>query len=108
MPILLTTPWNPGNFDPGKTYPYAKILTFTQSTENKWMRVAVDFGYMNEGVWSTGSAKDKEKMYTIRGEDYDTMIAAMPEEGEKVYDAVKRLLYAYLVAHVPELAGTIE
>lgn len=113
MPILLTTPWNPGNYDPGKTYPRAKIVTFTNNTERKAIRVTVDFGDEVEGKWVSGVPdRMRGRMGThghmIDGSAYDTMVAASPDEGETVYDAVKRLLYAYLVANVPELAGTVE
>lgn len=111
MPILLTIPWNPGNYDPGTTYPRAKIVSFFHNTEIRTIRVVVDFGDVVEGRWVSGPAvrsSGKGQSYTIKGEDYDAMIVASPNESETVYDAVKRLLYAYLIEEVSELEGTVE
>ena len=108
MPILLTTPFNPGAFDAGHTYPRAKIITFFHDTEKEVMRVGIDFGYEVNGTWESGAAENKVKTYTISGEAYDDMVAEDPDPGESVYDAVKRLLYEYLIEEVPELDGTIE
>jgi hypothetical protein len=113
MPILLTTPFNPGTFDPGHTYPRAKVISFANNTEAKVIRVSVDFGDMVEGAWESGfpnsmRMEGREKLYIVHGTNYDVMVAELPGEGETVYDAVKRLLYAYLVTNVSELAGTVE
>jgi len=108
MPISLTTPWNPGNFDAGKTYVRAKITTFAVNLESKILRVVVDFGDMVEGEWVSGKAPNKEKSITIRGEDFDAMLDDTPQQGETTYDAIKRALYTYLTTNVPELAGIVE
>lgn len=108
MPILLTTPFNPGAFDPGQAYPRAKIVLFFDNIANKSIKVCVDFGDIVDGNWGSGAATGKEKTFFISGEAYDTMMSAFPDEGETVYAAVKRLLYEYLTTNVPELAGTIE
>ena len=108
MPISLTTPWNPGNFDPGKTYVRAKITHFVVSTESEVIRVTVDFGDVVNGEWVSGAAPDKEKSIVIRGADYTAVVADTPQEGETTYDAIKRALYTYLTDNVAELAGIIE
>jgi hypothetical protein len=108
MPISLTTPWNPGNYDAGKTYVRAKILHVNISPESKMIRVVVDFGDVVDGKWVSGKAPDKEKPILIKGADYEAMVADIPQEGEKTYDAIKRVVYAYLTTKVPELAGIVE
>ena len=108
MPILLTTPFDPGAFDPGKTYPRAQIIQFTVSPENEDIRVVVDFGDVDDGEWVSGAAREKLNHILIQGADYTAIVADTPEEGETTYDAVKRALYDYLVDNIAELAGTVE
>jgi hypothetical protein len=107
MPIRLTTPWNPGNYDPGKTYPRAILTALTIYPELKRIHLVVDFGDVIDNKWKTGDASLPNET-TVKEEAYDTMVAAVPQEGETIYQAVKRVSYAYLLATVPELAGTIE
>lgn len=106
MPIQLTTAWDPGQYDPGQTYPRAKIVGF--SWRDTYIRVTVDFGDVVDSAWVSGAAQRKEKSYTISGADYDTMVAEVSQTDEVLYAGVKRVLYAWLQTNVAELAGTIE
>lgn len=106
MPIQLTTAWDPGQYDPGQTYPRAKIVDFLW--KSTFIRVTVDFGDVSGEDWVSGAARRKEKTYTISGTDYDTMVAEISQTDEALYAGVKRVLYAWLQTNVAELAGTVE
>jgi len=124
MPILLTTPWDPGNFDAGNTYPKAKIVSFQHQESfsgpmsdvaRKTIKVVVDFGSVDgEGNWVSGGAPNKAKTYSIADHPsgnphpYSDLVGDSPIGDETTYEAVKRALYNYLINSVPELAGTVE
>lgn len=108
MPIVLNTPWNPGQFDPGQTYPRAKIANFWIGIDKPVLKVTVDFGDVVDGKWKSGNAERKEKTITVKGDAFIALIGSAANKDETAYDCIKRLLYNYLVSNVPELAGTIE
>jgi hypothetical protein len=107
MPITLTTPWNPGNFDSGKTYPQAKVVGINIKLDIQVIHVIIDFGNTVDGKWQPGAATRKEKVLSISGADFTTMTTATPQSGEDLYAAIKRVVYAYVLQKVPELAGTV-
>lgn len=122
MPILLTTPWDPGNFDAGNTYPRAKILGFHYremlplvdpegSGSEFELDIVVDFGDIVEGNWVPGSAPGKTKSIHITdGEEAELtdLMSTVSQADETAYEVVKRAIYAYPVANIAELAGTVE
>jgi len=110
MPVLLTTPWNPGDRDSGHTYPRAQIsyLAITPEGPNKSIMVSVEYGDMVNAEWVRGTASTTLE-YRIAGADYDAMIAEEIEEGDNdlIYAAAKRVVYEWLIAE-EHLIGTIE
>jgi hypothetical protein len=108
MPILLTTPFDPGAFDPGNTYPRAKIVQYVHNVGDR-MTVTMELGDVDgEGQWERG-LEAKAFSFSIWGLAYDSMMEnAVPEEGETIYEASKRVLYEYVIANYPQFAGTIE
>lgn len=108
MPVLLTTPWNPGDADPAKTYPRAQISALTIKPKEGAIHIVVEFGNVVDNEWVRGDASP-QKAYLVSGTDYDTMIAETTEEGDAgvIYTAAKRVAYEWLIAN-NHLAGTIE
>jgi len=109
MPILLTTPFDPGAFDPGNTYPRAKIIQFIHKSVSQKITVVMEVGDVDgEGQWVRG-IESRQFAFQIWGLQYDNLVAnTTPEEGETVYEAVKRSLYEFAIANYPQFAGTIE
>lgn len=98
MPIQLTNPFNPGDLDPGKTYPEAKILEISINTQAKFIRMSAVCGETVSGIWY-GGAQSRIFNAMVMGEDYDTMILETTTSGEDhmIYAGVKRVLYQYLL-----------
>lgn len=123
MPILLDTPWNPGQYDPGVTYPRAKIVRFEHSDRmdrstqpggvTKQVKVTIQFGDMDVDKWVPGDAQKDMSVCIIDDPSgtphpYTDIVTDMPQQGENTYEAAKRALYNYLVNAFSELAGTVE
>lgn len=107
MPILLTTAYDPGDNNPGVTYPRAKILGFSFQQGV----IGFSFGYGDldggaPGTWVKGLGSPT-KSFTIEGSDYDAMVAEIATGGELIYDEVARVLYEWLIAN-GHVAGTVE
>lgn len=107
MPILLTTPGDPGESDPEASYPRVQVLNFTINIRSKIIRFTVGFGDVTEGVWVPGTGL-KSRAYEITETDYDTIVAALSQDGEAVYDGAARLLYEWLQTADSRFAGTVE
>ena len=100
MPILLTTPFDPGSMDPGVSYPEAKIVSFGMHLEARVMNVRMEWGQTSEGIWTRGV---KLEPFKFEGINYDQIVAMHPE----TYQTVKNDLYTVLQSIRPDLAGTI-
>jgi len=115
MPIVLTTDFNPGDHDPGESYPRAKIDDITINVKQKAVAIVVSFGNVVDDKWSEGVGSKKRRV-VIRdtpnaeppGTDFTDLMATLTNDGENVYDAVKRVAYAKLQELESSLAGTIE
>jgi hypothetical protein len=94
MPIQLTTPFNPGDFDTVQ-YSKLKIMTFTVMLRESWMELIVEYGNIVDNVWVPG--KKTVPAILITGSDYTALIQDTPNEGETVYEAVQRCLYQYIL-----------
>lgn len=98
--IELTTPYNPGSVDPGKTYTHVQIVEFHKAEIT--LLLVCQYGYLVEGNWAVGFAKALE-MHNIRDDpntlctDFTDMMAALAEEDEKAWVAVDRLGCAWLI-----------
>jgi len=115
MPILLTTPYNPGSADPGGSYPRAKITGFSIDLHAKVIHARLEYGDVVGGSWVRGRAS-MEPEVCIENKpsdpgpattDYDDMVAELPDTDETIYAAAARVLYEYLLAN-DILDGTIE
>jgi hypothetical protein len=54
MPILLNTPFNPGDNDPGKTYPRCMITGVEMDYNANSIILRIEFGDMVGGRWVSG------------------------------------------------------
>jgi len=117
MPIVLTTPYDPGDKDPGKTYSRAKIVCFTIDTEAKFVTFWFQYGDVVAGAWARGKSSP-DISHTIQNlpaepgpatTDYDDMVAEVTTvgEGHVIYAGAKRVLYEWLLDK-GILSGTIE
>jgi hypothetical protein len=105
MPLLLTTPFNPGDIDPGQTYTHAKIEYFGFVAPNNLIEVVLTFGTMAGSVFTKGAVAPNRK-YNITGNDFITMVQKLPLGGETTYTAAARELYEWLISK-GYAAGTI-
>lgn len=98
MPIQLSVPFNPGDLDPGKTYPQAKIKNINIDLDSKAIIISWTYGEEINNVWAVGSAS-KPKEVWIRGDDYNTIIMSLISESDNdiIYEGIKRVLYQYLI-----------
>jgi len=108
MPIALTTAYNPGDNDPNKTYPQAKIISYNIDIIYKSIHVLCQYGNTVDSVWVRGAGAP-DKGFSIVGQAFLDIIAELPEEGETVYETVSRVLYEYLLDEDVEghFVGTI-
>ena len=104
MPILLTTPFNPGDVDPGATYAEAKITEFRIGIEHrKRIEVLVELGNTVDGEWVPG----KVPAHSVLIEDlrestpYTDVIMANPQ----LYGGMALVLYGLVQLFDPVLEG---
>ena len=108
MSILLNTPLNPGDLDPGVVsgYQEVKILSFKLDTERNRIELNCAYGNTVSGIFKRGIAQDN--FYVITNSGYQELIASgTPEEGETIYEAAGRELYEWLLSNGYFL-GTIQ
>lgn len=112
MSILLTTPFNPGDLDPGKTYSRAIITDYAIHIHD-WNEPSMVIGYTYgdtvDGVWVRGAAAPMKTVSAV-GADYEAIVAEVATEDDddyKIYVAARRVLYGYLLDK-GYLVGTIE
>jgi len=111
MPIVLTTPADPGDNDPGKTYSRAKIVRFLINLNSNYIDFVVQYGDVVDDNWKPGKGM-KHKDFRIAGDEYNTMMteSALQTDGAseyEIYTAAKRVLYQWLIDN-GHAAGTIE
>jgi len=112
MPVLLTTPFDPGDLDPGHTYLRAAITDYVTALHSEGaspqIMVYYTFGDIVEGQFVKGGVAPARSV-SISGSDYATIIASLATEEEdySLYEGVKRVLYTYLIDN-GYLVGTIE
>ena len=100
MPILLTTPFNPGDLDPGNTYAEAKIKNVYINLHDKCINVAWIAGNTVSGSWVQGAVAQVQDIW-IQDGDYDSIVQEQISGSDNgcIYEGVKRVLYNYLIDH---------
>lgn len=136
MPITLNTPFDPGSFDPGKTYDKVKVSRFELDIINHRFVFSVARGYLDGAVWvwardPSGSLLESEHQ-VIDVPEVPPLLDAnsdpIPGTGQTanpqfsilvtklvggdpnktIYDRAAEEIYAWVVANLPEYAGTID
>lgn len=114
MYLKLTTPWNPGQNDPGNTY---STIFITQMTDNRtggnfqFIYEAGNFASITDATGNTASAWQKgpgmlSQMATVSGADYTAATLATPIKAtDSAYASIMRILYTKLIN--AGFAGTI-
>lgn len=109
MPVLLTNAFNPGDIDPGHTYPRANIVMQAIRPEIQQIQIEFEFGDMVNGKWVPGAQTPRRMVMVNPGADYTAIVSeeATADEDYLIYAGAKRVLYEYLIAK-GHLSGTIE
>lgn len=106
MPILLTNPFNPGDNNPGVTYPHAKIISQYHNSLYYYIRIELQFGTDDGyGNWQKGSGTP-DRAYEISGQDYIDIALQAPVGQETLFSGIHRICYQFLIDK-GYVAGTI-
>lgn len=125
MKITLTTPFNPGDLDPGKTYPHVFIPRFTDANQGTNLSFDYEYGTVtsssvqvpgigllglpgnaNVPSWSKGVGAPT-RTAIISGSAYLQIAYAAPLlTTDTTYNTLMRALYNYLIKTVG-IAGSI-
>lgn len=116
MPILLTTAFDPGDLDPGKSYTHVKIVHLEHDVEGQAIRLICKRGYLAGGVFVVGGVSpvmvhqiQDQPSLEPPGTDYTSLVAetvVSGDVGELVYDVNAQHLYQHLLTK-GEYVGTI-
>lgn len=110
MPITLATPYSPwpiGSPFEGVFYPKVRIsqVNFLRN----FIEVTVQLGdNPGGGEWTVAKEAPDPFLFVFDGEEFDALRTALTNDGEEVYDAVKRVIYEHLQTLNPIFLGTIE
>ena len=101
MPILLTTPFNPGDNDKeaAKGYPHCQLVSLVHNPLTMGVQLSYEFGFSSGPfyeVWKKG-AGSPTVVLEVSGPEVMGMWSRPPQEGETVGEAMRRLTYAYLI-----------
>lgn len=111
MSIALTSAFNPGDNDPGKTYTHMRACRYYydgSSAESAW-HADFEYGFFDMTTWVKGkNLATHVKLEDVSPNNYLTaMLAKEANEGEKVHDAMLRIMEEYAVS-AGIIAGTVE
>lgn len=99
--IQLTTPYDPGSLDPGKSYTHVQIKAFHFSLRNQEIELEVEYGYKENSVFTSGKTKVQRhhiKDNALAGTmHWSALVATVGIAGKSVYRQVGEGLYNHLV-----------
>lgn len=106
MSIELTTPYNPGDNDPGKQYRECQITSIIHNAILGSVQLGYEYGDSDpEGNWIRGPGAQNKSLMIIGDEFME--LASLPHVGsETVFQGVKRVCYQWMIDH-DIAAGTI-
>ena len=111
--ILLTTPYNPGDLDPGNTYPHAVIEEIRILPKERAMFVMLYYGERTGATIDTFTrGKIDPVIYRLADNRYSTPFSDMcgscypPSTDKLVYDCVCDTLYQKMI-DAGLVAGTV-
>ncbi|HHH29053.1 MAG TPA: hypothetical protein ENK57_12015 [Polyangiaceae bacterium] len=108
MSILLATPYNPGDLDPGKSYTHVELDTFGVQLFARAIEFTFIHGYLDSATGAFVRGKNPPLRYSVEDNprtgatDYsDLMIERSliepgpPQVGEYISSAMARAVYTY-------------
>jgi len=97
LSIDLTTPWDPGSADPGKTYDKCVVVNCYINPIMKYINLFYTKGYFVDGQFFSGVGLIPEQRQ-INIESYDALaIACSTGAGEQYFEGVLRLMLQWLI-----------
>ena len=100
MTILLDTPFNPGDMDPGKSYTHVDLVSYQPVKGDNMVYMSCMRGYVEDGRFVAGVfAPEPRRLFNRRklGETrYDDYLTEDPEVGRKARDAHDHRLELFL------------
>lgn len=122
MPIQLTSAFDAGDWDAGKTYGQARIVFFSLDNLSERISLTVQLGNTVSGKWETGRLPLKEFVIEDKPHDldengdpipntddpqYTTLVDKLcPDTSTRIYDASATEMYQWLLDQ-GHYAGTI-
>lgn len=101
MPILLTTPFNPGDLDKeaAKGYPHCQLVSMVHNPLTMGVILVYEFGHCSGEYYETWNKGPGSPSITaeVTGAEVMKMWSLPPQDGETVGQAMRRLTYAYLI-----------
>lgn len=100
MPILLTTPKNPGDLDAVSSYTHVELISFRWS--NGLIEFSMMYGTMSGNSFVPG--KWAPNKHTVSNNpktgltEYTDMIAEVTLDGETAFESVGRIIYTFVLA----------
>ncbi len=107
--VQLTTAWDPGDFDAGKSYTHVAVTRVAENTESNSVQVQMTHGYLDAGVFVVGLKDPKQFAITnVSGgtAHYDNMVAKVPVGGENLMAGYQGIICQWMAdeGHYP---GTV-
>jgi len=77
--IALTTPFDPGDLDTGKTYTHVRIKSVKIDLENSAVELDCEHGYYDDETWVAGKRfKDlTRKSHILTGDDFSGLFGSL-------------------------------
>lgn len=103
--IQLTTPFNPGDVDSGRTYPHVKVTEFHFYWTVGIIEVICQYGEQSGNTWSPGKVSNPAIRFT--GTAYTELVSTLcPDDTTPVYVAAYAALYDKLITE-NHFSGTV-
>jgi len=103
--ISLTTAYDPGSKDEGKSYTHVNIVAAHLDPINRFIKCYWQYGYMIEEEFTPGL--ESVSSVNISDADYDTIDAYVSQTNEKCLESFERALTQYLLDKGIVSTGTV-
>lgn len=108
MEVTLTTPFNPGDVDKGKSYDKLRIVYISIDPQLKTVQLTIEAGCYVNAEWHR-SVLGRSNVVVGDEDDpsYTDIMGLVALEEETAEELINRVMYGYLQTKFPEYAGTI-
>jgi hypothetical protein len=95
--LKLKTPFDPGMYDAGNTYPHVLITGFNMAVLEAIIEIRWEYGTLSQSGWTSGKAGLPQQT-VLQNDDFYSAIATMPASGssDSILMAVARECYDIL------------